>query len=89
MAKAKVTLVHGLSLAIGKYRFVKNKTVLVTDSKVIEALKVDGAFSVVEVKEEGAKAAQAAPAPKKKAVRKPAASAKPQAEASDDKKAGE
>ena len=45
---AKVTLTGSLSLSVGSLRLVQNKTILVTDPKLIEQLKGQSGVSVME-----------------------------------------
>ena len=68
MKRASVTLKSSLSLAVGRYRFIKDRPVIVDDKELLQyciARQMD--FSVKEIKVEGAAPKKAA-APAKKPV---------------------
>ena len=83
ITRARITLTGCLTLAVGRYRFHKNKPVVSDDAKLIAYVQYNPDFRVQDLsdleteKKAPAKAKAKAPA-KKEAESKPAAPAKPE-----------
>ena len=67
MESARVTLIGPLSLAVGRYRFLKGKPVIVNDKELLEYVKLNPKFKVEAIKKPDSPAKAPKPTAKKTA----------------------
>lgn len=74
ITRARITLKGSLSLAVGRYRFEKDRPVVTDDAKLIAYVQYDPAFRVQDLSDEKTEKKAPAKKPSEPAASKPAES---------------